>query len=165
MELYDPTLDEMMCFVKPPFDAPRAAPVCERHVPDSRGDLLLPEKLLAFVQGGPQILLQSLRDAIDGLLHTLPPAIAIFKEKMQVFSSGQQLVAKSLVDQMVDPLLTILGKLRPIFQQAEVGKKENSSLFQVLPTEVLLLVPALMRKVQRGTASANEMFAAAILQD
>ena len=164
MEPYDPTVDEMMCFVKPPWDAPRNLPVCEGDVSDSPGDLFLPEKLMAFVQGGPQILLQSFRDGIDGLLHTLPAVVAIFKEKVQVFSSGQQLVAKSLVDQMLDPLLTILGKLRPILQQAEVGKTD-SSLFEFLPSEVLLLVPALMRKVQRGSASANEMFAAAILQD
>ncbi|CAK9063882.1 unnamed protein product [Durusdinium trenchii] len=173
MEPYDPTVDEMMCFYKAPLQAASRDP-CENtpskteevfEADEISPDLIqLPENLSAFMQGAPQILLQSLRDGIEGLMNTLPAAAAMFKEKMKAFSSGQQLVAQSLVDQAVEPLLAILQKLQPLFQHAEVGQSD-SSVFEFIPAEVLLLVPALMRKVQRGTASPNEMFAASIIQD
>ena len=180
MEPYDPTLDEMMCFYKAPLQpieskdpnaqAARLTPSdsfcsAEEERPEAMGDSLqLPEQLSAFLQGAPQVLLQTLRDSIDGLIDTLPQAVVVFKEKIQVFSRGQQLVAQTLIDQTVEPFLVILQKLRPLFQQAEVGKIDSSP-FEFIPGEVLLLVPALMRKVEKGNASPNELFAAAIIQD
>ena len=172
MEAHDPTQDEMMCFFKPPLKSEIQSLVVEKLDPlepiKEEATLQLPETFMNFLETAPKVLQQGILDAIDGLQETLPAAVGIFKERMKAFSSGQQVVAQSLVDQAAEPILKILQKLRPLLEQVELkggAGGHSSSLENLLPAEVFLLVPALMRKVQTGKASANEMFAAAILKD
>lgn len=171
MEAHDPTQDEMMCFFKPPLKS-EIQSLVEKLDPlepiKEEPTLQLPETFMNFLETAPKVLQQGILDAIDGLQETLPAAVGIFKERMKAFSSGQQVVAQSLVDQAAEPILKILQKLRPLLEQVELkggAGGHSSSLENLLPAEVFLLVPALMRKVQTGKASANEMFAAAILKD
>ena len=162
MEPYDPTLDEMICFYKPPLHLPRSpAPVAVPDVVPNQ----LPEAVASFVETAPKVLLRGILDAIDGLLDTLPSAVAIFKERLKAFSSGQQLVAQSLVDQAAEPALKILHNLRPLLAQVDFTSPADSSFANLIPAEAFLVVPALMQKVKNGKASANEMFAAAVIKD
>ncbi len=170
MEAHDPTLDEMMCFFKAPLKPQIQSPEqLEKLDPDpikeTEPTLQLPETFMNFLETAPKVLQQAILDAIDSLQETLPAAVLIFKERMKAFSSGQQVVAQSLVDQAAEPILKILQNLRPLLEQVELKGGHGSSLENLLPAEVFLLVPALMRKVQTGKASANEMFAAAIMKD
>ena len=164
MEPYDPTVDEMMCFYKPPLHFESASrPVPSLAEPPST--VQLPEAMASFMETAPQVLLRGVLDAIDGILNTLPAAVAIFKERMKAFSSGQQLIAQSLVDQAAEPILKILQNLRPLVEHVDFTGPADSGLGSLVPSEVLLLVPALMQKVQNGKASANEMFAASVIKD
>lgn len=164
MEPYDPTLDEMICFYKPPLHLPRPSAPLVADVPDVVPNQL-PEAVASFVETAPKVLLRGILDAIDGLLDTLPSAVAIFKERLKAFSSGQQLVAQSLVDQAAEPVLKILENLRPLLAQVDFTSPADSSFANVIPAEAFLVVPALMQKVKNGKASANEMFAAAVIKD
>ena len=164
MEPYDPTLDEMICFYKPPLHLPRPSAPLVADVPDVVPNQL-PEAVASFVETAPKVLLRGILDAIDGLLDTLPSAVAIFKERLKAFSSGQPLVAQSLVDQAAEPVLKILENLRPLLAQVDFTSPADSSFANVIPAEAFLVVPALMQKVKNGKASANEMFAAAVIKD
>ena len=113
MEPYDPTVDEMMCFYKPPlYPEVKASKPAQPVVDPPATELIhLPDAAASFMEAAPKVLLQGIFDAIDGLLDTLPAAVAIFKERMKAFSSGQQLIAQSLVDQIAEPVLKILQNL------------------------------------------------------
>lgn len=82
MEPYDPTLDEMLCFYKPPLrlEQPHRYLTPDEDPAEPLASAQLPSGLASFVKTAPQVLLQGIVDAIDGLLDTLPTAVAIFKE-------------------------------------------------------------------------------------
>ena len=167
MEPYDPTVDVMMCFFKPPlYPEVKASKSAEPLIdPPSMELIQLPDAAASFLEAAPKVLLQGISDAIDGLLDTLPAAVAMFKERMKVFSSGQQLIAQSLVDQIAEPVLKMLQNLRPYVKHADVTGPADSGLHSLVPSEVSLVVPALMRKVQTGRASPYETFAATVIKD
>lgn len=84
---------------------------------------------------------------------------------MKAFSSGQQLLAQSLVDQATDPIMKILQNLRPFIEQVDLISPADSSLGNLIPGELFLVVPALMQKVEKGQATVNEMFAASVIKE
>ncbi|CAE8659898.1 unnamed protein product [Polarella glacialis] len=173
MEANDPTLDEMMCFYKPPFRMPdgkstqQVAPMaqakaCDITLPGSAA--ALPPQLSAFLDQLPLSVLDTLKGLLRSMLGLIPQLAELVKGNTSILSAGQQSVAGQVIDQIAEPLVRLLEKFEPYLDHVEFQSAQDG-IGSFIPNELFLLVPALLRKAEKGHASVNELFAVAMIKD
>lgn len=169
MEAGDPTLDEMMCFVKPPFK-PSPSEECEASRQRSKlsaglvpvAPQLVPGPVQMAMNHGPMALIDMVRSALgalDGGLHGLEAFVDAQTNKL---SSGQQFAVMSFTKGFFSTIKMFLQRFRPVLEHVQL----RDSVESPFPLEeLMLIVKSVLEKGERGTASANEVAAIAVIKD
>lgn len=160
----DPTVDEMMCFYKPPFThyGPRddLPELSELQLPAPPPFVPVLANLFKQI---PATALDVLRTTIEGLITNLPSlASTLLAYVGTTTSPGASHVIKQAIDRLTAEVTTWLERFRPFIESSDSG---DDAALNFLPPELFLIVPALNKRVALGTASPMEMVAAAILHD
>jgi len=142
----DPTIDEMLCFYKPPFvhykprdDLPKSSQIPEMAAP------VLPA-ISNLLKSVPSAVLAMMRSVIEGFIEKLPGLAQGIVEMAKNFSSGgvttvvQQVIEKSTAD-----LKCWLERFKPYFDSTDTLGGDIP--VDLVPPELFLIVPALNRKV------------------
>jgi len=171
MEDGDPTLDEMMCFIKPPFT--HTVPISQRSIDklDLQADEAHPP--LSYVPTTVQLALDQgplgLMDAIQSLLKVLSEGLPELKETITTLiaslaSESQKAQAEAFVGPAIAMLATLLSKLREQFEQFDF---KEGALAQALPLEEFALIAlASLQRGDSGVASgAMELAAISALRE
>lgn len=162
MEPEDPTVDEMLCFFKPPL---HGGPEPKRTMPLKKylePALMQPGWQLEISNELPRSALEFLKGITDGVRESLPKVEKYIKSQSSYLSPGQRTVVDMLIGQVINPLRTMISKFQPILDSSIV---DGAASVELIPPEVFLLVPALLQKVKRGKASAGEMVAISLIKD
>ena len=177
MEKGDPTLDEMMCFVKGSLVKERhfysmenlsrktsTTIKCskEKKLKDTKDFYKQSEhKVEALAKNLPNITLEIVKNFIGQLLDMMDK----MKEKINNhdlgLSSGQALVVQQLANQFLDPALEMVKVTQTVVNEAKI----TDSNFDVVPDELVILINGLMKKAEDGTATAPEMILAGVFKD
>lgn len=162
----DPTVDEMMCFYKPPFThyGPRTdlAEIAEVQIPPPPPLVPILTNLLQQI---PATALDVLRNFIEGMINNLPSLSTTISEYVaSSASSGVAHVVNQMVERITSEVKTWLERFRPFIESSDHRDGDDLSL-SFLPPEAFLIVPALNKRVATGKATPMEMVAAAFLHD
>ena len=76
-------------------------------------------------------------------------------------TSGQQFLVLQMVESMIDPINNILELLLPTFEDVKV----KEATFELIPSELLVLLKALVKKGKEGKATPQEMIAISFILD
>ncbi len=160
----DPTVDEMMCFYKPPFThlGPRddLPELSELQLPAPPPFVPVLANLFKQI---PATALDVLRKTIEGLITNLPSlASTLLAYVGTTTSPGASHVIKQAIDRLTAEVTMWLERFRPFIESSDSG---DDAALNFLPPELFLIVPALNKRVALGTASPMEMVAAAVLHD
>lgn len=153
----------MMCFYKPPFHSSHP-PSQEFEIKVDLIPTELPPQISSIISEAPSSLLKFLQDMQQTLFKNLPKWRELLKTFTKGLSSGQQMVANTLIDQFFEPISKMMERFDPYLKHAEVNGF-SSSLDNWIPPEVFLILPALKRKVKNGNASPIEMVIVSFLKD
>lgn len=169
MEPGDPTFDEMLCFAKhslrreawkalvpPPLEA--AAPAPEVAMP------ALPPQLAAFLDAAPHTLLAVLQMGLGQMSELIPQGRAFCKGVAASLADERTALPAKLIDDFLEFMEDLVQRFLPQFEKVDL-QQGGGALRDLIPRELLALVPALLRKAEAGRASSNERFAASMLKD
>ena len=101
------------------------------------------------------------RNVITGAKSILEQILSTSKEVTSKLSSGQQFVILQMVERLILPLQNIFELLLPTLQGAK-AKKAN---FELIPSELIVLLKALVKKGRDGNASKQELIAISFILD
>ena len=161
MQEDDPTLDIMMCFYKPPlhtsFKRPEVVEVTSVPLP-------LPPPIIpaitSLMQNVPATVLDMFKNILENVIKSLPSISKMILEMIHSStSSGLSNVLQQAIERYTKEITTWLERFRPFLEST------TSVDMDFVPPELLLIIPALNKRVQRGVASPLEMAAAGIIQD
>ena len=178
MEKGDPTLDEMMCYVKGSLAAK------ERHFyslenlsgKSSNSIKCGENKLLgdtkefyaksehrveALAKNLPNITLEIAKNFLGQLVNVLSKIKQRVNNHDLGLSSGQALVVQQLANQFLDPALEMAKVTQTVVDKAKI----TDSNFDIVPDELVILINGLMKKAEDGTATAPEMLLAGVFKD
>lgn len=111
----------------------------------------------------PTATLDLLRGSIEGIINNLPGITKALTEFITTTSSaGTANVVGKVIDQFTTNAVTWLERFRPFLQSSESGSGEALSF---IPPEIYLIIPAINKKVELGTATPMELVIAALLHD
>jgi SAM-dependent methyltransferase len=160
MEKGDPTLDEMMCFIKP-CNEPEPPPPLQLHampliVPPSS----VPPQLSMAVQQAPHALLD--------LLHAVQSSLATALPQLEEYALGRAEGLPGRVDgpqrvrAFFAPLKLVVARFGPVLEHVHA----HDDLVSRLPLEeIFLLIRSLRHKGERGEGTPTEMMAIAAIKE
>eukprot|EP01129_Flabellula_baltica_P011862 TRINITY_DN5265_c0_g1_i1.p1 TRINITY_DN5265_c0_g1~~TRINITY_DN5265_c0_g1_i1.p1 ORF type:complete len:846 (-),score=152.13 TRINITY_DN5265_c0_g1_i1:17-2554(-) len=163
----DPTIDEMMCFYKPPlWDTEKPA---RANTQEDNLNLKSSSKTIASIEaiegsfnGLPNVMLDGIKQIISDLTQSLHSWNGIMKEKTGSLSTGQKFIADNLLDKFFEPLEMFLSRFIPLLEHVHI-KEETSGTF--IPPEIGLALKAIVKKVEEGKGSPMEMLVASYIKD
>lgn len=167
MEAGDPTVDEMMAFVKPGSQGP-VHPVHTGPQQRSAGSAI-PENIRVTLDNVPSIALDSLRSAVGALNKALPQLELWLQNRAQQLggtsSSGYRLVVEKLVLQFFGPAKKIVGRFVGALDHATPNAYMDFPSFPL--EELALAVQAFLAKAEspRSTLTSKQLFVAGMLKD
>ena len=164
IEKGDPTVDEMMCFVKQ-SDGPSAPPPpLPLHSTDHAVPLSsVPPQLALAVDQSPLALLDLLRNVQSSLTTALPQLEQYALGRLDGLSGKQaELLTPQRVRGFFSPLKSVVARFGPVLQHVQA----RSDLASRLPLEeVFLLLRSLYLKGERGEGTPTEMMAIAAFKE
>eukprot|EP00026_Physarum_polycephalum_P000921 Phypoly_transcript_00922.p1 GENE.Phypoly_transcript_00922~~Phypoly_transcript_00922.p1 ORF type:complete len:1281 (-),score=247.58 Phypoly_transcript_00922:48-3377(-) len=161
----DPTVDVMMCFCKPgEFSAKKPAEdiLASQQTPAQAMPPLIPV-VSNILQQVPAAALDMLRGSIEGIISNLPGVMQILTQFITTTSSaGTSSVVSKVIERFTADAIGWLERFRPFLESSVTG---GTSTLNFIPPEILLIVPAINKKVSLGTASGMELVVAALIHD
>ena len=174
MEKGDPTVDEMMCFMKGEFEEQATAANNEEqedivHPPNlishASFEGIFPKEISnaldTIMTGGPNALLEISRNTIVRLKDIIECILANTETITSNLSSGQQFIVIQMVENLISPVQNILELLLPTFDDVKV-KEAN---FELIPSELIILAKALVKKGKEGKPTPQEMMVISFILD
>ena len=174
MEKGDPTVDEMMCFMKGGFEEQAVelsyekseeVPCPPQLISHTSFEGIFPKEISnaldAMMSGGPNALLEISRNTIVTLKNLTDWVLENTKTITSNLTSGQQFLVLQMVESMIDPINNILELLLPTFEDVKV----KEATFELIPSELLVLLKALVKKGKEGKATPQEMIAISFILD
>lgn len=111
----------------------------------------------------PAAALDLLRGSIEGIITNLPAITKVLTEFITTTSSaGTANVVGKVIEQFTGSAVTWLERFRPFLESSESLSGEALSF---IPPEIYLIIPAINKKVELGTATPMELVIAALLHD
>jgi len=160
----DPTKDEMLCFYKPPFTIyPPRTDITPPPMLGSDASTPFMPGIARVTKTLPSMALSLIRSIIEGFISKLPVIGTSLVEYTKSFASaGVANVIQQVVDRSMGELTQWLERFRPFLDSSDTNVEVPS---EMIPPELFLIIPALNRKVAKGSASPMEMIASALIQD
>ena len=175
MEKGDPTVDEMMCFIKNELDGQglsdkeevkeQGSSVPPNLISYASFEGVFPKEVAnaldAIMSEGPNVLFEISRNAIMNSKNIIDWILANTKTITSNLSSGQQFLVLQMIENLISPLQNILDLLLPTLD----GVKLKDANFELIPSELIVLAKALVKKGKEGNASPQEMIAISFILD
>jgi SAM-dependent methyltransferase len=170
MEKGDPTVDEMMCFIKPPFklDQTDAASEASRNqsqraagsIPSPALTVPLPMKMA--MDQAPAALIDTIKGVIKSLQEGIGGLELFVSEQTKRLSNGQAFAITSVTKPLFDMLKLYLHRFAPVFENVQLKETFETSV----PLEELgIILQSLLEKGESGGASPNELAVIAVIKD
>ena len=159
-----PVLVEWRSWVDQSREAASAAASAEQ--PSANSDGSGASSVLSMLEKAPAALLETLTSVTESLLDTLPKLKETLLTYVDTLPAGQRFMGRSAIEGLITPAIDVIKTFRPALDNVEV-KKTNGypALVSLIPPELSLLVRALFARVEKGTASANEVVAVAVIKE
>lgn len=170
MQADDPTMDEMMCFFKPPWGnltlsgAAALASPPPLVAPNTSPEKDLAAPLIAAFTQIPNLLVSLGASQIDAL----SDAIRSF-ERLLVDVSPNAELTRSMIHPTTSSMITMLGRVKPMLAQAQAhtagasGSSGALTIHHIIPRDLMPAYRAVARRVARGDASAEEAFVISLI--
>jgi hypothetical protein len=111
----------------------------------------------------PVAALDMLRGSIEGIISNLPSIMQTLGQFITTTSSqGTANVVNKVIERFTADSISWLERFRPFLESSVSGSGESLSF---VPPEILLIIPAINKKVALGTATPMELVIAALLHD
>ena len=170
MEKGDPTVDEMMCFVKPPFkldttdaDSESSRKQSQRAAGSLPSPALsVPVPMQMAVDQGPAVFIDTVKDVLKSLQEGIGGLESFVSEQTKVLSSGQAFAVESVTKPFFNTINLYLSRFRPVFENVQLQDSVDSN-FPI--EEIGLIVQSLLKKGESGHASPNELAVIAVIKD
>jgi hypothetical protein len=116
-----------------------------------------------ILQQVPAAALDMLRGSIEGIISNLPTIMQMLTQFITTASSaGTSSVVSKVIERFTADVIGWLERFRPFLESSVTGGSDTLSF---IPPEMLLIVPAINKKVALGTATAMELVVAALIHD
>ena len=111
----------------------------------------------------PAAALDMLRGSIEGIISNLPSIMQLLTQFVTTTSSaGTSSIVSKVIERFTTDAVGWLERFRPFLESSVSG---GANTLSFIPPEILLIVPAINKKVALGTASAMELVVAALIHD
>jgi hypothetical protein len=170
-EAGDPTLDEMMCFIKPPFKwTPRDMDEADKRADETAPPTcVVPAAAKVALDQLPAGLLDSVKSLLASTREAFVPAIVNAIESL-VLASSKDLgpMVDLLKLQLHSGMAGLTSLIRKLEHQTDHVDLNHDAICNALPLQELILVmQALLRKSKSspGQMTVNEMMAVSVIKD
>ena len=151
VEKGDPTIDEMMCFVKP-ATSPSPPPPLPLHADTpSPPPSAVPAQIAMLLDSAPPALLDFLRVSLRTLSQALPQLEQFILGRID--GTDNRLLTAERVTSFFEPVKIVIERFGPVLEHVQ----PLQGLFSLLPLEeAFLLVQSLLRKAESGEGTPAE---------
>ena len=171
IEKGDPTIDEMMCFIKGSLKHRK-----ERNDTSFRNNIsrlrpslvgILPKEVAytldAIVQQGPNVVFQFSKTIIDTTLQNIDGLLNWVQYIIDNFATtGQEYIFNQTKDQYINPILEMANVFRQTLDSSEIDIDDS---FELIPRELIALIKSLIKKGNDGKATTFELIIIGFITD
>eukprot|EP00756_Hemistasia_phaeocysticola_P008399 Hpha_TRINITY_DN14610_c2_g13::TRINITY_DN14610_c2_g13_i1::g.48367::m.48367 len=163
VEKGDPTIDEMMCFYKPPYGSEGPGREVVEVGPIKIGGTDVPPQMAQMMAKIPEAVLCTGRDTVDAALRGFPMLREFVDKVFKKLSQGQRNFVNELIRRILEPMEQGLQRLRPFFEAGQCNTKLPE--VSLVPAELFLVPQVLKRRRDTGKATQGELLALSVIED